>query len=167
METMESRVNGVANLSGRKGRKTAAVKAPSAGQRTRAVAAGKAVWWAEKVTACSIGLSAFLNGWAAQHDSGREGWETWGSAAIGASIPLFCWGLAKVTGWTARAGRKRLAMATGAIAACVLALSVVHVAAALSAWTGTGWVLAGLFAIGIDAGMVSSEATAIMVSTAE
>jgi hypothetical protein len=49
----------------------------------------------------------------------------------------------------------------------VLALSDLHVAAALASLTGTHWLLAGLLAVGIDCGLVSSEATAILVSSVE
>ncbi len=89
------------------------------------------------------------------------------AAVIGAVIPLLVWQLCKVTAWAYKAGWKRLALVPGAVAGCLLALSVVHVAAALAALTGASPLMSSLFAIGIDVGLGSSEATAILVSTAE
>jgi hypothetical protein len=52
---------------------------------------------------------------------------------------------------------RRLAVATGGVATGVLALSVTHCTTAIGAMTGSHWLLAGLLAVGIDAGMVVSE----------
>lgn len=142
-------------------------KQPSASSKARMAAAQRAERWAHRYTTGAVLLSAGLNGWAAQHDSGMSGTQAAVSAAIGASIPILCWTLSRVTAWTFRANWCRLALVSGAIAACLLALSVVHVAGALAAWTGASWLLAGLFAVGIDCGLVSSEATAILVSSVE
>jgi hypothetical protein len=132
------------------------------------VAAGKAVAWSHRYTAAAVVLSAGLNGYAAAQDSGAAGPVGQATAAaIGVTVPVLVWMLGTVTAWTWRAGWRRLAAVSGAVACCVLALSVLHVAAALASLTGTHWLLAGLLAVGIDCGLVSSEATAILVSSVE
>lgn len=149
----------------RKGRKA---KQASGASKQREHAARKAERWAHWYTGTAVVLSAGLNAYAAvveSHQASTAGGVAAG--AIGATIPVLVWMLGTVTAWTYRAGWKRLAMVSGAVAAAVLALSVVHVAGALAALTGTGWLLAGLFAVGIDCGLVSSEATAILVSSVE
>jgi hypothetical protein len=123
------------------------------------LAAGKAVAWSHRYTAAAVVLSAGLNGYAAAQDSGAAG-------PVGHATMLV-WMLGTVTAWTWRVGWRRLAAVSGAVACCVLALSVLHVAAALASLTGTHWLLAGLLAVGIDCGLVSSEATAILVSNVE
>jgi hypothetical protein len=141
--------------------------APTAAQR-RAHAAERAERWAKVYTALAVCLSAGLNGYASVEASGAASpLGMVAAAGIGAVVPVLVWILGTVTAWTFRAGWKRLAYVSGAVAACVLALSVVHVAGALAALTGTGWLLAGLLAVGIDCGLVSSEATAILVSSVE
>jgi len=61
------------------------------------------------------------------------------------------------------AGRKvsglarRIALGVGGVGVGVLSLSVHHCTEAISLLTGSHWALAGLLAIGIDAGMVASE----------
>jgi hypothetical protein len=52
---------------------------------------------------------------------------------------------------------RRIAAVLGAVATGLLALSVVHCTTAIAALTGSHWLLAGLLAVGIDAGMVASE----------
>lgn len=52
---------------------------------------------------------------------------------------------------------RRVAVAVGSVGVGVLALSVHHCTEAISLLTGSHWALAGLLAIGIDAGMVASE----------
>lgn len=52
---------------------------------------------------------------------------------------------------------RRLALLVGGIGTSVLALSVVHCTESISLLTGSHWLLAGLLAVGIDAGMVASE----------
>lgn len=154
-------LNGTAK--GRKGQ----AKGPSAAVRARAIAARKAERWAHWYTGSAIVLSSGLNGYAAVRESGQSGYGAIAAAGIGITIPVLVWMLGTVTAWTFRAGWRRLALVSGAVAACVLALSVVHVAGALAALTGTSWLLAGLLAVGIDCGLVSSEATAILVSSVE
>src|SRR5260370_571602 len=62
-----------------------------------------------------------------------------------------------------QAGRKvsklaqRVALGVGSVGVGVLGLSVHHCTEAISLLTGSHWALAGLLAIGIDAGMVASE----------
>lgn len=53
--------------------------------------------------------------------------------------------------------RQKVAGVVGGIGVAVIALSVIHVAEAVAALTGSHWALAGLLAIGIDAGMVACE----------
>jgi hypothetical protein len=112
-------------------------------------------------------LSAGLNAHAAATESGQAGLGQLAAAGIGATIPVLVWVLAKVAAWAHRAGRRQLAVLAGAVAGCLLALSVLHVAAALAALTGIGGVLAGLQAVGIDCGLVVSEVTAIAVTSTE
>jgi hypothetical protein len=145
-----------------------ATKTPSAAVLARQHAAKQAERWAHAYTYSAVVLSAGLNAYAAAVESGQSSLVGQGaSAVIGAIIPVLVWMLGSVTAWTWRAGWKRLAYCTGVVAGCVLALSVVHVAGALSALTGAGPILAGLLAVGIDCGLVSSEATAILVSSPE
>lgn len=141
---------------------------PSRGTALRAAAAVRAERWARWYTGTAVGLSSVLNGYAAVVESKASTLLCQGAAAgIGVSIPVLVWMLGTVTAWTYRAGWKRLALVSGCIAACVLALSVCHVAGALAALTGSSLMLSVLLAIGIDCGLVSSEATAIMVSSVE
>lgn len=53
--------------------------------------------------------------------------------------------------------RQRVAGIVGGIGVGVIALSVIHVADAVSSLTASHWALSGLLAIGIDAGMVACE----------
>lgn len=142
-------------------------KPPSAATKARQAAAARAERWAHRYTYAAVLLSSGLNGYAAVRDSGQSGAGAVAAACIGASIPVLCWMLSRVTAWTYRAQFRRLALVSGAVAACVLALSVVHVAGALATLTGSSGLLAALLAVGIDCGLVSSEATAIMVSSVE
>lgn len=59
-----------------------------------------------------------------------------------------------------RYGRK-LAYAAGGVQAGLLALSVTHCTEAIGLLTGSHWALAGLLAIGVDVGLVVSEAAEI------
>ena len=52
---------------------------------------------------------------------------------------------------------RRLACAVGAVGVGVLGLSVAHCTESIGLLTGSHWALAGLLAVGIDAGMVASE----------
>jgi hypothetical protein len=52
---------------------------------------------------------------------------------------------------------KRLAVAVGSVGVGVLGLSVVHCTESIGLLTGSHWLLSGLLAVGIDAGMVASE----------
>lgn len=142
-------------------------KAPSASAKAKIAAAAKAERWAHWYTGTAVVLSSGLNGYAAVVESRQSGAAAVAAAGIGAIVPVLVWILGTVTAWTYRAGFRRLAIASGAVAACVLALSVVHVAAALVLLTGSSGLLASLLAIGIDVGLVSSEATAILVSSPE
>lgn len=48
-------------------------------------------------------------------------------------------------------------MGVGGVGVGVLGLSVAHCTESVQLLTGSGWVLSGLLAVGIDAGMVASE----------
>jgi hypothetical protein len=160
--------NGAAPKRQRQAKPAGQAAQPSRQQRAKAKAAERAVRWSHWYTGTAILLSSGLNGYAAVQASGASG--TAGlvaAASIGAVVPVLVWMLGTVTAWTYRAGWKRLALVSGAVAACVLALSVLHVATALAALTGTHLVLSGLMAVGIDCGLVSSEVTAILVSSVE
>jgi hypothetical protein len=52
---------------------------------------------------------------------------------------------------------RRLAAAVGSVGVGVLGLSVTHCTESIGLLTGSHWALAGLLAVGIDAGMVASE----------
>jgi hypothetical protein len=52
---------------------------------------------------------------------------------------------------------KRLAGVVGGVGVAVLGLSIHHCTESISLLTGSHWALAGLLAVGIDAGMVASE----------
>ena len=52
---------------------------------------------------------------------------------------------------------RRLAAGVGAVGVGVLGLSVVHCTESISLLTGSHYLLSGLLAVGIDAGMVASE----------
>jgi hypothetical protein len=52
---------------------------------------------------------------------------------------------------------RRVAVAVGGVGVGVLALSVHHCTEAIGLLTGSHWALAGLLAVGIDAGMVCAE----------
>jgi hypothetical protein len=72
-----------------------------------------------------------------------------------------------VTAWTYKAGWQRWALVPGAVSCALLALSVTHCAVAFAALTGTSAVLSACVAVGIDCGLVASEATAILESSVE
>jgi hypothetical protein len=144
------------------------VKAPSAAATSRAYAAQRAERWSRAYTYSAVVLSSGLNAYAAATESHAVNpYMMAASALIGAVIPVLVWMLGSVVAWSYKAGHRRLSYVTGAVAGCVLALSVVHVAGALGALTGSGVILSALLAIGIDCGLVASEATAILVSVAE
>ncbi len=144
-----------------------ATKLPSKASKGKAAAAVKAERWAHWYTASAVVLSSGLNSYASVVGSGASGAAAGAAAVIGAVIPLLVWQLCKVTAWTYKAGWRRLAVVPGTVAACVLALSVAHVAAALAALTGATPLMSGLLAVGIDCGLGASEGTAILVSAAE
>lgn len=56
---------------------------------------------------------------------------------------------------------RRLALLVGGVGTGVLALSVHHCTESISLLTGSHWALSGLLAVGIDAGMVSSEVAGV------
>jgi len=133
-----------------------------------AAAAMKAVQWSHRYTGTAIVLSSGLNGYSSVMGCSSEHLTAQVAAgAIGAVIPVLVWMLCQVVSWTYRAGWRRLALATGMVAGCVLALSVCHVAAAIGQLTGSGVLLSLLLAVGIDVGLGASEATAVLVSSVE
>jgi hypothetical protein len=141
----------------------AAKPAASSGDSKRTRAARKAVQWAHAYAALAIVLSACLNGYAAAADAASVSGKVVG-ALLGASVPVLVWLLAQAAAYTYRAGWTRFALLPGAVACVLLVLSVTHCAAAFAALTGTGWLLSVCLAVGIDCGLVSSEAVAILVS---
>jgi hypothetical protein len=148
------------------GKQTARKNQRPAVALVKANAARSAVTWAKRYTATAVTMSAALNAYANWDGAGEHNTPLRVVAAIvGATIPLLVWMLGATTANTFRAGHRRLAGATASIACVVLALSVIHVAGALAALTGTGYLLAGMLAIGIDCGLVASEATSVLVAT--
>ncbi len=127
-------------------------------------AAQKAERWAHRYTVSAVVLSSGLNAYGSAQHSSHTGLALVAGAVIGAVLPVLVWQLSRATAWAYRAGRRRPAYCMAAVACCLLALSVAHVAAALVALCGLGGWMAALYAVGIDAGLVSSEATAILVS---
>lgn len=143
-------------------------KTPSKSTRERALSAKLAVCWAHRYTATAVVLSSGLNAFAAVHETASQSLPGQiGAGGIGASIPLLVWMLGTVVAHTYKAGWTRLALVGAGIATCMLGLSVWHVAAALSLLTGSNLLMSGLLAIGIDCGLVASEATAILVNSTE
>lgn len=168
--TQQLVLNGTVQTGGRinhRSRKPSKPAGMTSKARAKAEASRRAERWAKAYTGTAVALSSGLNAYAAVVESGSHGWAALAPAAIGITIPVLVWMLGTVTAWTYRAGWQRLALVSGAVAACVLALSVIHVAGALAALTGSQLVLSYLLAVGIDCGLVSSEATAILVSTVE
>jgi hypothetical protein len=150
----------------RPARKPAPERQPSSKARGAAAAARQAVRWSHRYTAAAVVLSCGLNGYAsAQAAQGALAQGV--GATLGAAVPLLVWLLAQVTAWTYRSSWRRWALLPGAVSCALLALSVTHCAAAFAALTGTSWFLSGCLAVGIDCGLVSSEATAILVSSVE
>lgn len=84
------------------------------------------------------------------------------AAVLGIVIPALVLLLGAIASRLFRLGMKRLSYAAGGIGVLVLALSVVHCTESISLLTGSGYILAALLAIGIDAGMVVAEITATM-----
>jgi hypothetical protein len=97
------------------------------------------------------GLAVHMNGQARSATGARR------TAKRGVSVPL-------VRG-KRRSGMRysrRLAAVLGGIQAGLLGLSVVHCTESIGVLTGSHWALAGLLAVGIDAGMLGSEAAEIV-----
>src|SRR5262245_44850563 len=145
-------------------RRGGAAGQPTAGQRSKQQAARLAERWAHRYTVSAVILSSGLNGYGSVQHTEHSGVLLVASAVIGALLPVLVWQLSRATAWAYRAGWRRPAYVMAAVATCLLALSVLHVAGALASLCGLGAVLAGLYAVGIDAGLVASEATAILVS---
>lgn len=156
-------LNGTAKHTSRKASKPAADKAVSAAARRRHAAAEKAVAWSHRYTVLAITLSAALNAYAGQESASTVAGKVAG-AVLSASVPVAVWVLSRVAAWTYRAAWHRAALVTGIVACFLLALSVTHCASAFATLTGTGILLSGCLAVGIDCGLVASEATGILVS---
>jgi hypothetical protein len=154
------------NGHGKRSRKAKeAPSTPSNAARQRQAAAQLAVKWAHRYTALAIVLSAGLNAYASRTGEGIA--HQLAGATLGASVPVAVWVLAQVAAWTYRAGWRRLAYVPSIVATAMLALSVTHCATAFASLTGTGLALSVCLAIGIDCGLVASEATGILVSTVD
>lgn len=63
--------------------------------------------------------------------------------------------------------KQRAALATGAVAVALMALSVTHLTESIGLLTGSHWALAGLLAVGIDAGMLCAEAALLLTRDRE
>ena len=124
--------------------------------------------WSKRYVYCGVGMSAVLNGFAAVADASAESVVGGAAAAIvGGSIPLFVYGLSKVACWAHRANLRRFAQAAGGITVALLVLSLYHCSHAISTIAGCPWILSLLLAIGIDCGLVVSEAASVVVHDAE
>ena len=163
---IEASLNGTAKHTSRKAAQKPETAKTSAAQRRRQAAAQSAVRWSHAYTVLAVVTSAGLNAYASVQDGASPIGKAAG-AALGASVPVFVWVLAKITAWTYKAGWQRLAYVPGIVACVLLALSVTHCASAFAALTGTGLLLSGCLAVGIDCGLVASEATGILVSVVE
>lgn len=157
--------NGHVRKSSRKSQAKPEAK-PSPVTRRRIAAAERAVRWSHRYTALAIIVSSGLNAYASCQAAPTAAGQVAG-AVLGAVVPVFVWGLAQLASWTYRAGWHRLALLPAGVSCVLLALSVTHCASAFAALTGTGLVLSGCLAVGIDCGLVASEATGILVSTAD
>lgn len=63
--------------------------------------------------------------------------------------------------------RRKAALAAGAVATAIMALSVTHLTESIALLTGSHWALAGLLALGIDAGMLCAEAALLLSADRE
>ena len=159
---IEPSLNGTAK-SRKVASKPTADKSVSAAARRRHAAAEKAVAWSHRYTVLAITLSAALNAYAGQESASTVAGKVAG-AILSASVPVAVWVLSRVAAWTYRAAWHRAALVSGIVACFLLALSVTHCASAFATLTGTGILLSGCLAVGIDCGLVASEATGILVS---
>lgn len=140
-------------------------KGPSKKEKAIAFSKTKSLVWAKAYTMIAILLSCLLNGFASVRESGQQNLiGNFAPAIVGGIIPILVWVLGTVTAWTYGSGLKILAKIAGGVSACLLLLSVSHVATAISILTGSSLVMSCLLAIGIDCGLVVSEVIAIVVS---
>jgi hypothetical protein len=77
-------------------------------------------------------------------------------------VPVLVLILGRVAGLLHKRQLARLAYVVGAVGGVVLALSVVHCTDSISRLTGSGVLLSGLLAVGIDCGLVACEVAAIV-----
>lgn len=123
--------------------------------------------WAKRYVYAGVGMSSVLNGFAAVVDADAGALGSAAAAIVGGSIPLFVYGLSKVACWAHRAKLRRYAQVAGGITVALLVLSLYHCSHAISTIAGCPWVLSLLLAIGIDCGLVVSEAASVVVHDAE
>lgn len=145
-----------------------APRTASKASRAKAHARTLARKWAERYTGGAILLSALLNAVASVHESGSGTWYGMGAAALtGGIVPIGVYVLCKVGANAYQSGFRRLAYIGGAVACFLLVLSLWHCSMAIAALTGSAMPLAVLLAIGIDGGLVYSEAVAVALSEVE
>lgn len=121
-------------------------------------------WGTRYVIAACI-LSSGLNAWANVDLCGSDSPIACTAAgALGAVVPLLVWMLGRIAGHAYRAGKRQLAFAVGAAGLALLVLSIWHCAHAIAIATGSGILLSGLLAVGIDYGLVAAEVASVMAT---
>lgn len=126
---------------------------------------GNTPLWSEAGVYSLTGLSGCLNGYAAAHHAAQAGMAEYLPFAVGASIPAVVLLLSRVASGLWTAGFTTLAKATGYVGAGLLALSIYHVAQALSLLTGQHWLLSAPMATAIDAGLVACKMATVALTT--
>ena len=106
----------------------------------------------------SAALNALANGRHAEDDYRPFAW------GLGIAVPLGVLALGRVASLLYKRGCIGGACTIGAIAAVLLALSVVHCAESIALLTGSHWLLAAAMAVGIDAGLLACEACSTLAA---
>lgn len=116
--------------------------------------------WAHGVVGLSAIMSMVLNSMAnAKH--APQG-TIWLAYAMGALIPILVLMLGRVAGLLYRRKNKRFAYVVGGIAIVLLLLSVFHCTESITVLTGSHWLLASAWAIGIDCGLIACEIVSVV-----
>ena len=117
--------------------------------------------WTSRYVLGAIAGSSMLNGYQSYVDGG-QGYGGIAGAAIGISIPIAVWTLAKCAGWAYQAKMLRIATIIAGVGTGLLITSLWHVSTAIALLTGSGMYLGVAVAIGLDCGLVATEAAAIV-----
>ena len=118
--------------------------------------------WCDRYVFGAIAGSSMLNGYQSYIDGG-QGYTGLAGATIGIAIPIAVWTLAKCAGWAYRSKMHRVAAVIATVGTGLLITSLWHVSSAIATLTGSGTWLGCAVAVGLDCGLVSTEAAAIIV----